>query len=190
MAETTQSPTIPSYRPSDDASAAAERVLAEAKSIGSELMAAVSDSANALYEEQRNRAADEIGAVGDVLRRSVQSLDQPGGVVARCGDEAARQLNDFAARLRGRSWGELTADIEDFARQYPLAFIGAVTGLGFIAGRLLTASVTQLMSEPKTPSPSGWQPGHSTAGSAMRDTGGVVTNSPSAFDSHAGGDNG
>ena len=190
MAATTQSPTISTSRPSDAAGAAAERVLSEAKGIGSELMATVSNSANALYEEQRNRAADEIAAVGDVLRRSIQSLDQPGGVVARYGDEAARRLNNFAARLRGCSWGKLTADVEDFARQYPLVFIGAATGLGFIAGRFLTASATQLMSEPPASAPS-WQTGHSgTAGGAMHDAKFDVASPSLRFDPHAGEGNG
>ena len=187
MAETTRSPTTSTYSASGDASAIAERALSEAKGIGTELMAAVSDSANALYEEQRNRAADEITAVGEVLRRSVQSLDQPGGAVARCGDEAVRQLNDFAVRLRSRSWGELTTDVEDSARHYPLAFIGMATGLGFIAGRFLTASATQLVQQPATTSP-GWQTGPGSGGRTTQQTGVTsAVSSASGFGSGAGG---
>jgi len=74
----------------------------------------------------------------------VQSLDHArGGIVARCSDEAAQQIGDFAAWLRSRSWGELTGDIEDVARRYPMLFIGTATGIGFVAGRFLTASATQ-----------------------------------------------
>ena len=107
-------------------------------------MVAVRDSATALFEEKRNRAADEIAAASEVLRRSVQSLDHArGGIVARRGDEAAHQLGDFAAWLRSRAWGELTGDIEDVARRYPMMFIGTATAIGFVAGRFLTASATR-----------------------------------------------
>jgi hypothetical protein len=107
-------------------------------------MAAVRDSATALFEEKRNRAADEIATASEVLRRSVQSLDHArGGIVARRGDEAAEQIGDFAAWLRSRAWGELTGDIEDVARRYPMMFIGTATAIGFVAGRFLTASATR-----------------------------------------------
>jgi len=175
MAETTQTPSMSTFRGAGEPIASAVEseqrrrgMRADSGDIGSELMAAVSDSATALFEEQRNRAADEIAAMGEVLRHSVQSIDQVGvsgdGLVARCGDEAARQISDFAMRLRRRSWGELTGDIEDFARRYPMAFIGAATGLGFLAGRILTASATQLLEQTPPQSSSGWQPGQSGTG--------------------------
>src|SRR5436309_2327139 len=62
--------------------------LGEVKEIGTELASAVRDSATSLFEEQRNRAADEIAALGEALRQSARSLDQNGGTVARYADEA------------------------------------------------------------------------------------------------------
>ena len=118
----------------------AGRALDEAKEMGSELVAAVRDSATSLFEEQRNRAANEIAALGEALRRSAQSLDQNGGSVARYADEAARQIGDFADTLRHRSWNQMTADIEDFARRWPMAFMGMAFGIGIIAGRFLMSS--------------------------------------------------
>src|SRR6186713_307595 len=70
-------------------------VLGDAKEIGTELASAVRGSATSLFEEQRNRAADEIAALGETLRRSVQSLDNSDGTVARYADQAARQIGDF-----------------------------------------------------------------------------------------------
>ncbi len=120
------------------------RPLDDIRDIGAELIAAVRDNATAFFEQKRNRAADEIAAASEVLQRSVQSLDHArGGIVARCSDEAAQQIGDFAAWLRSRSWGELTGDIEDVARRYPAMFIGTATAIGFVAGRFLTASATR-----------------------------------------------
>ena len=118
----------------------ASRAISDVKEMGTELVAAVRDSANALFEEQRNRAADEIAALGQALRRSAQSLEQDGGAVARYADEAARQMGDFADTLRRRSWNQLTEDLEGAARRWPAVFMAATVGLGFLAGRFLMAS--------------------------------------------------
>jgi len=114
--------------------------LGEVKEIGTELASAVRDSATSLFEEQRNRAADEIASLGEALRQSARSLDQNGGTVARYADEAAKQVSGFATTLRNRSWNELTRDVEDFGRRWPLAFMAAAMGVGFAAGRFLIAS--------------------------------------------------
>jgi hypothetical protein len=115
--------------------------MALAKDFGTELLGAVRDSATALVDEQRHRAANEIGGFGEVLRRSVQALDHRGATaVARCTDESGRQISQFADRLRRRSLAGLTADLEDFARRWPFPCIAAAIGVGFIAGRFLMSS--------------------------------------------------
>jgi len=113
--------------------------VADVKEIGSEMASAVRDSATTLFEEQRNRAADEIAALGEALRRSAESFEG-GGTVARYAGDAARQIGDFATTLRGRSWNDMVGDVEDFARRWPMAFMAAAVGIGFAAGRFLMAS--------------------------------------------------
>jgi hypothetical protein len=113
--------------------------LGDVKEIGTELAGAVRDSATSLFEEQRNRAADEIAALGEALRQSARGLDQSGSV-ARYADRAAQQVGDFATTLRQRSWNQLAGDVEDFGRRWPLVFIAAAVGVGFAAGRFLIAS--------------------------------------------------
>jgi hypothetical protein len=135
----TTAPVPPVGRPQDPAAG----ILGDAKGIGTGLASAVRDSATALFEDQRNRAADEIAALGETLRRSVQSLDNTNGTVARYADQASRQIGDFATTLRQRSWNEMTGDVENFARRWPLAFIAATVGVGFAAGRFLMASAAR-----------------------------------------------
>ena len=120
------------------------RALEQAKDIGNELLGAVRDSANSLYEEQRDRAANEISSFGEVLRRSASSADpMRDTIIARYADDAARQITGFADTLRHRSLDELSADIEDFARRWPLLFMTAAVGVGIIAGRFMVASASR-----------------------------------------------
>lgn len=119
----------------------AERAVDEVKALGTELFSAVRDSATSLIDEQRERAATEVHAVGEVLRSTVKSLDDAGaGTVARYADDAARQVHQVADRLRKSSWQELQADIESFARNWPVAYIAAAMGIGFVAGRVMVSS--------------------------------------------------
>lgn len=118
--------------------------ITEAKKVGSELVGAVRDSAVSMLDTQRSRAADQIAAIGEAVRRSAQSLDSTGGeTIVRYADQAARQISDFAETLRTRSWGDLTGDVEDFARRYPMAFMASAIGIGFIAGRFWMSSAEQ-----------------------------------------------
>lgn len=112
----------------------------EGAELGADMLAVVQENASAFFREQRNRAADEIGAFAELLHNSVRAMRPPQGVAARCADEAASQIDDFAAWLRTRSWSELTGDVEELAHRYPLSFLSAAAGVGFLAARLLTAS--------------------------------------------------
>jgi hypothetical protein len=89
------------------------RAVEDTKEMGTELIGAVREGATSFFEEQRNRAASEIAALGDMLRRSARSL------------------------------GMMADDVESFARQWPVAFIAAAVGAGFLAGRFLKASGRQ-----------------------------------------------
>jgi len=148
--------------------------LGDVKEIGTELAGAMRDSATSLFEEQRNRAADGIAALGDALRQSARALDQSGGTMGRYADQAAQQVGDFASTLRDRSWNEVVTDVEDFGRRWPLAFIAAAVGAGFVAGRFLMSSAARSSAPPAT----GTAATHPMA-STGSGTGGMVTGSVS-----------
>lgn len=172
--------------------------LGDVKEIGTELASAVRDSATSLFEEQRNRAADEIAALGEALRQTARGLDQSGGSVARYADQAAQQIGDFAGTLRNRSWNELAADVEAFGRRWPLVFMGAAAGLGFVAGRFLMASAARSADAAKGVGDAGLpssstptsQPGFSSTGSAGSVTGTVSGNARSGYGVTASRENG
>ena len=129
----------------DSASRAGEltgaKAISEAKKVGTELVGAARDSAVSLLDAQRARAADQIAAVGDALRSSAEVLEDKGGAsLVRYADQAAEQIEGFADVVRNRSWSELAGDVEGFARRWPMAFMAAAVGIGFIAGRFMLSS--------------------------------------------------
>jgi hypothetical protein len=118
-----------------------EHAVHEVKELGSDLFSAVRDSAATLIDDQRERAAGEVKAVGGVLRSTVKSLDEAGiGPLARYAETAARQIDGLADRLRHSSWREMGQDIEHFARTWPIAYVAAAMGIGFVAGRVLVSA--------------------------------------------------
>jgi len=115
--------------------------MSDAKKVGSELVGAARDSAMSLLDAQRARVADQIGALGDALRQSTESLESTGvGSLAQYANQAADQISGFADTMRDRSWNELAGDLESFARRYPLTFMASAMGLGFMLGRFLLSS--------------------------------------------------
>jgi hypothetical protein len=114
--------------------------MANAKTVGSELIGAARDSAVSLIDAQRGRAADQITALGDALRRSAEPFDSTGTSLSRYANQAADQICGLADTVRDRPWGELAGDIEGFARRYPTLFMISAVGIGFIAGRFMLSS--------------------------------------------------
>ncbi len=115
--------------------------MSDAKKVGSELVGAARDSAVSLIDAQRARAADQITALGDALRRSAESFESTGaGGLVEYANQAADQISGFADTVRDRSWNELAGDLESFARRYPMTFMASAMSIGFVLGRFLLSS--------------------------------------------------
>jgi hypothetical protein len=126
-----------------------EQILENAKKVGSQVVGAVQETATSLLDDQKKRAADQIVTIADMVRDSVKSLDrQSAGPVRQYADDTARQISDFADRLRTRSWGQLANDVEDFGRRWPTVFMASAIATGFIAGRFLVASASRAHETP------------------------------------------
>jgi hypothetical protein len=114
------------------------------RKLAAELAGALRDCATALLDEQKTRTANEIATLGEVLHRSVQSLDRGGGEhIARYAADAARRISQFADRLRCRSLEELSRDIEGFAQRRPTVFLTLAVSVGLTAGRVLASSASR-----------------------------------------------
>jgi len=158
----------PNGQTADGGSLSADQLTTEfaakAKALMTDLLGALRDYAIALLDEQKTHAANEIATLGDMLDRSVQSLDsgEKAANVTRYAEEAAQQVGRLAERLRNRSLAEIAADVDDFARRLPLPFIIASVGVGLMAGRLLASSgsrpATQAPADQQTPQTAVSQP--------------------------------
>jgi hypothetical protein len=107
--------------------------------IGTDLIDALGNRAEAIVNDQKSRAASEIASLAAMLRNATQCIDQGNrGAISDYADDAAREIDRFANRLRGSSWRVLAADVEEFARRWPALFMASSTAAGFLLGRLLT----------------------------------------------------
>ena len=162
------------------------RAVQDAKEMGSEVIGAVREGASSFFEEQRDRAAGEIASFGEMLRRSARALDENRStMIGQYAEGAADEITQFAERLRNRSLGMMAEEVEDFARQWPAAFMAAAVGAGFLAGRFLISSSSrprpQTMSAPR-PTASAPQP----MGGARHDFGAIGGTVPSGNAGYGG----
>ena len=106
-----------------------------------ELADAAWAATEAMLDAHKRLAADEVASVADAVRRTGQSVDQTESrIIAQYADRAATRVAATAAAMRERRWGELAADLEEFARRRPAWFVlGALAG-GFAVSRLLMAA--------------------------------------------------
>jgi len=94
--------------------------LERAKTILTELLDATRSAAEALLDEQKQRAAERVKGIAVTVRCAAQSLERSDSrAVARHAERAADQIEDFSHLIRERRWGEIAADTGNFARRRP-----------------------------------------------------------------------
>jgi hypothetical protein len=98
------------------------------------------EAATDLLGEQKDRAADVVHGIAAALRRTAGNLEGENAAAARYADRAAARVDRFSETLRARQWGDLLADVEDFARRQPAFFLLGAVGAGLMVGRLAAAS--------------------------------------------------
>jgi len=161
--------------------------MSDARKVGSDLVGAARDSAVSLIDAQRARAADQIVAVGDALRRSVESLESTGASsLVQYVNQAADQVSGFADTVRDRSWGDLAGDLENFARRSPTMFMASAVGIGFLLGRFLLSSSDRT----HTAGTSGMSMSGGRASDMRRDVGGMSRTAPSGARAEYGSSSG
>jgi hemerythrin superfamily protein len=114
-----------------------ERVAHEAQRLAD----AAKEKGRSILSDQQHFFASQIGSVAEALHKTAQQLgegDQSG--IAQYVDQAAAGLERFSHTLRDRNLNSLVSQVESFARQQPVAFIGSAAFLGFLAARFLKSS--------------------------------------------------
>lgn len=91
-------------------------------------------------EEQKNRAADGLGGIANVIHNASSELRTENEAVAQYVDMASDQLRRMADQIRQKGVSEMVDDLNRFARRRPALFIGGALLVGIGIARFLKAS--------------------------------------------------
>lgn len=183
---------------SSSASSTAEDLSAQAKQTAKEgagILRAGKDEAvreaqhmvRDIVEEQRSRAASQLGGMADALHKSARDLEQENKTMAKYTDMAAERLDDVARYLRQANWNDMMREAESFARRQPYWFIGGAVAAGFLAARFVKSapsmkgtsrSTSEYVTEYATPRTTQTVPGQTAAGQTVTPGYGQSTTSP------------
>jgi hypothetical protein len=97
--------------------------------------------ARSAVDQQKDSAVGGIEGVAHALRSASDDLRERGQpLAAECSRQAADGLESLANWASRRNIDDVTAGVEDFARQRPVAFIGGAMVAGFALARFMKSS--------------------------------------------------
>ena len=121
----------------------ANTALSQGGNVVTELVDAAQAAAEAVLDQQKGQIADSVSGMAEALRAGADRLQQSqGGVMPRYLEQTGSRVENFSRSMRNKSWRELVADTEEFARRQPALFLLSAVGTGFVIGRLLSASAS------------------------------------------------
>jgi hypothetical protein len=107
---------------------------------GSGLLGGIQQRVTSRVDEQKNRAADGLGGIADVIRNAGNELRGENEALAQYVDRASDQLRRFATTIRERGVADIMDDVNRFARRNPAVFVGGAFLVGLGVARFLKAS--------------------------------------------------
>ena len=97
---------------------------ANGESGSSGLLDGMKQKVTSRVDEQKNRAADGLGGIADVIRTAGNELRGENEALASYVDMASDQMRRFADQIRERGVADMMDDVGQFARRRPALFIG------------------------------------------------------------------
>jgi hypothetical protein len=91
-------------------------------------------------DEQKNRAADGLGGIANVIRNASNELRNENEALASYVDSASDQLRRFADQIREKGVADMLDDVHSFARRRPVVFVGGAFLVGLGIARFLKSS--------------------------------------------------
>lgn len=110
------------------------------ESASSGLLGGIQQRVTSRVDEQKNRAADGLGGIADVIRSATNELRGENEALASYVDMASDQVRRFADQIRERGVAEMMDDVAQFARRRPVLFIGGAFLVGLGVARFLKSS--------------------------------------------------
>jgi len=104
------------------------------------LLSGIQQKVTSRVDAQKNRAADGLGGIADVVRSASDELRMENETLASYVDMASDQMRRVASQIRERGVGDMMEDVGEFARRRPALFVGGAFLLGIGLARFLKAS--------------------------------------------------
>ena len=149
-----------------------EQVKEKAGELKQQAAHEVRERARSLADEQKHAAVGRVEGIAHALRTASDELrDQGQPMVAEYSRYAAEGLESMAQSLDRREVGEFVENIEQFARERPVAFIGGAMVAGFALARFMKSSSARH----NRPSERSYEPRPATHGAAASPAGATTT---------------
>ncbi len=110
------------------------------KQEGGAVLDAAQQRASGFLEEQKRAGADQAEGLARAVHGAADQLRETSPEMAEYVHQAAASVDRMARTLRDRGPGQLLHDVQDLARQQPVAFFGAAVLAGFAIARFARAS--------------------------------------------------
>lgn len=104
------------------------------------LFSGIQQKVTSRVDEHKNRAADGLGGIADVIRSASDDLRVENETLASYVDAAGDQMRRLADQIRERGVADMMDDVHQFARRRPALFIGGAFVLGIGLARFLKSS--------------------------------------------------
>lgn len=121
----------------------ASDIASTAVSHGKQVLETARGQATGFIDQRKNETAQSISDLASSLRDSGKTFEDRPNILAFMGS-AADGLEQLAGGIRDRSFAEIYAEAEDFARRKPLVVGAATIAAGFILARFIKSSADEL----------------------------------------------
>jgi hypothetical protein len=107
---------------------------------GASLLGGIQQRVTSRVDEQKNRAADGLGGIADVIRNTGNELRNENETIAQYVEMAGDQMRRFADTIRQRGVADMMDDLNQFARRRPALFLGGAFLVGLGVARFLKST--------------------------------------------------
>jgi hypothetical protein len=108
--------------------------------VASGLLGGIQQRVTSRVDEQKNRAADGLGGIAEVIRTAGDELRLENETLASYVDAAGDQMRRLADNIRQRGVSDMVDDVVVFAQRRPALFIGGAFLVGLGIARFLKSS--------------------------------------------------
>ena len=108
--------------------------------VSQRVLGGIKQNVTTRVDEQKNRAADGLGGIANVIRNASNELRTENEALASYVDSASDQLRRFADHIRQKGVADMMDDVQNFARRRPALFIGGAFLIGIGIARFLKSS--------------------------------------------------